>query len=189
METAPHHAREWPLSGHAQEMETLPQGQMRRHVQREPGAAEVRSRQPERSLGRRHHLRQDGVRLGVPCLGVGPVQQGGGGLRREQEHRYRTCQARVVQCHHATRPSRQTDLPFRPWRAVQQHGLPNDALGEWDNALNECSGVSLRQRLHGKLLRKLQEGDGLQAGLQGHRRRAGGRFQVHRAVLQPETAP
>lgn len=30
--------------------------------------------------------------------------------------------------------------------------------------------------------------DGLQAGLQGHRRRAGGRFQVHRAVLQPETA-
>ena len=100
-----------------------------------------------------------------------------------------TCQARVVQCHHATRPSRQTDLPFRPWRAVQQHELPNDALGEWDNALNECCGVSLRQRLYGKLLRKLQEGDGLQAGLQGHRRRAGGRFQVHRAVLQPETAP
>ena len=70
METAPHHAREWPLSGHAQEMETLPQGQMRRHVQREPGAAEVQSRQPERSLGRRHHLRQDGVRLGVPCRGT-----------------------------------------------------------------------------------------------------------------------
>ena len=46
---------------------TEAQGQMRRHVQREPGAAEVRSRQPERSLGRRHHLRQDCAWVGVPC--------------------------------------------------------------------------------------------------------------------------
>ena len=43
------------------------QGQMRRHVQREPGAAELRFRQPERSLGRRHHLRQGCAWVGVPC--------------------------------------------------------------------------------------------------------------------------
>ena len=39
VETASHHARERALSCHTQEVETLPQGQMRRHVQREPGAA------------------------------------------------------------------------------------------------------------------------------------------------------
>ena len=38
-----HYAREQPISGHAQETETQPHGQMRRHEQREPSATLVQS--------------------------------------------------------------------------------------------------------------------------------------------------
>ena len=51
--------------------------------------------------------------------------------------------------------------------SVRQHGLPHDAFGERNNALGECSGMFLRQRLHGKFLRwdtRLRSNIGCQNG-------------------------